>query len=129
MSMATSIELRVPFLDHRVVECAATIPSRYKIRGRDTKHVLKKALTGRLPQQILQRRKLGFPTPIETMFRGELAGYAQELLLSPQARQRGYFDPRGVERLLADHRNGHAANHREIWQLVVLEEWHRGFGL
>jgi asparagine synthase (glutamine-hydrolysing) len=129
MSMATSIELRVPFLDHRVVECAATIPSRYKIRGRDTKHVLKKALEGKLPSEILQRRKLGFPTPIERMFRSELAGYAQELLLSPKALQRGYFDSRSVERLLADHRNGRASNHREIWQLVVLEEWHRRFGL
>ena len=129
MSMATSIELRVPFLDHRVVECAATIRSRHKIRGVDTKHVLKRAMQGRLPASVLARRKMGFPTPLEIMFRGELFEYAQDLLLSQRACGRGYFDRARVERLLLDHRGGRAANQREIWQLIVLEEWHRQFGL
>ena len=112
MSMATSIELRVPFLDHRVVEQAATIPSKYKIRGRNTKFILKQALAGRLPETILKRRKMGFPTPIEVMFRGELADYARDLLLSQRALDRGYFQRDQVERLLTDHREGRAANHR-----------------
>jgi asparagine synthase (glutamine-hydrolysing) len=128
MSMANSIELRVPFLDHRVVEYAATIPSRHKIHGGNTKFVLKEALRDLLPQQIIQREKMGFPTPLEIMFRGELFGYAHDTLLSQQAKGRGYFNPHAVERLLLDHRSGRAANHREIWQLLVLEEWHRRFG-
>lgn len=128
MSMATSIELRVPFLDHRLVEYVASTPSRYKIHSADTKFILKRALEGRLPKTIMRRRKMGFPTPLEIMFRRELFDYAHEILLSQQAVSRGYFNLKAVERLLADHRSGKAANHREIWQLVVLEEWHRRFG-
>jgi len=128
MSMANSIELRVPFLDHRIVEYAAAIPSRYKIRGTETKFVLKKSLKGQLPERIVRRRKMGFPTPLEIMFRGELFDYAHETLLSRQAAGRGYFDAGTVKQLLRDHRSGKAANHREIWQLLVLEEWHRRFG-
>jgi asparagine synthase (glutamine-hydrolysing) len=128
MSMATSIELRVPFLDHRLVEYAATLPSSYKNHRGDVKHVLKKSLAGIVPESIIRRKKVGFPTPIETMFRGELFEYARDLLLSRQALERGYFEQGAVERLLDEHRSGRAANHREIWQLTVLEEWHRRFG-
>jgi asparagine synthase (glutamine-hydrolysing) len=127
MSMATSIELRVPFLDHRLVEYAASLPSRFKIAGRDTKHVLKKALEGLLPERILRRKKMGFPTPLELMFRGGLFEYAHDLLMSETALARGYFDRSAVQQLLLDHRDGRAKNHREIWQLIVLEEWHRRF--
>lgn len=126
MSMATSIELRVPFLDHRLVEFAARVPSRYKIHRGDTKFLLKQVLQDRLPTSVLQRKKMGFPTPLEHMFRGDLFSYAYDLLLSPQA-QRGYFDRKEVERLLLAHRSGAECNHRELWQLVVLEEWHRQF--
>ena len=128
MSMANSIELRVPFLDHRLVEFAATLPSKYKIRGADTKFILKKSLEGQLPERIIRRRKMGFPTPLEIMFRGELFDYAHDTLLSEQATGRRYFDRYAVKQLLLDHRSGTAANHREIWQLLVLEEWHRRFG-
>ena len=128
MSMACSIELRVPFLDHRLVEFAATLPPAQKIRGMNVKRVLKEAMRTRLPEAIVQRRKMGFPTPIELMFRGELYGYARQLLLSPAALSRGYFDRGRIEKLLDDHRDGRAQNHREIWQLVVLEEWQKQFG-
>lgn len=128
MSMATSIELRVPFLDHRLVEYAATIPSRHKIDGRNTKHVLKHALRDSLPSSIIQRKKMGFPTPLEMMFRGELFAYAYDTLMSSEATSRGYFQSREVEEMLLEHREGKAANHREIWQMLVLEEWHRRFG-
>jgi asparagine synthase (glutamine-hydrolysing) len=128
MSMATSIELRVPFLDHRLVEYAASIPSKWKIHMGNTKRVLKRSLEGVLPQRILERRKMGFPTPLETMFKGQLFDYARDLLSSREALDRGYFDRDSVTRLLDEHRAGRAANHREIWQLIVLEEWHRQFG-
>lgn len=128
MSMANSIELRVPFLDHRLVEYAATIPSRFKVLGTQTKRVLKKALEGQLPPSIVKRQKMGFPTPLEIMLRGELFDYAYETLSSSDAINRGYFDTTSVKRLLLNHRSAKEANHREIWQLLVLEEWHRGFG-
>jgi asparagine synthase (glutamine-hydrolysing) len=118
----------VPFLDHRLVEYAASLPSRSKINGGDTKHVLKRSLESLLPSSIIRRKKMGFPTPIEMMFRGELFDYARDLLLSESAMGRGYFERAAVERLLTDHRSGRAANHQQIWQLVVLEEWHRRFG-
>ena len=127
MTMATSVELRVPFLDHRLVEAAAAIPSRHKIHGTNTKFILKKVLTGQLPKNIVERRKMGFPTPLEIMFSGGLFRYAHDTLLSQKALNRGYFKKGEVERLLLDHRAGKAANHREIWQLLVLEEWHRQF--
>lgn len=127
MSMAASIELRVPFLDHRLVEYAAHMPSRYKIDGRETKVILKRVMGGQLPDRIIRRRKMGFPTPLETMFRGELYDYARDTLLSQEAKGRGYFDSGAVDRLLHEHKSGKAANHREIWQLLVLEEWHRRF--
>ncbi|MDA3832905.1 MAG: asparagine synthase (glutamine-hydrolyzing) [Spirochaetales bacterium] len=127
MSMATSIELRVPFLDHRVVEAAARTPSKFKVKGREPKYILKEMMKNNLPSSIIKRKKMGFPTPLEIMFRGELYKYAHETLLSHQAINRGYFNRSAVETLLSDHRAGKAKNHREIWQLVVLEEWHRQF--
>jgi len=128
MSMATSIELRVPFLDHRLVERAAAMPPGHKLHRGQTKFVLKRALRGLLPERIVRRRKMGFPTPLERMFRGELFTYANDLLLSRCALERGYFQRREVERLLHQHHSGRMPNHREIWQLVVLEQWHRSFG-
>lgn len=125
MSMAAAVELRVPFLDHRVVELAARIPSRYKIHHGTTKYLLKQMMRGKLPDSIIDRQKLGFPTPLEIMFRRELFGYVADMLLSRQAVGRGYFDRGAVEKMLDRHRSGAGAYHRELWQLLVLEEWHR----
>jgi asparagine synthase (glutamine-hydrolysing) len=127
MTMANSLELRVPFLDHRLVEYAASTPSRYKIRGATSKYVLKKALEDDLPRQTITRKKMGFPTPLKQMFRGELFEYTRDTLLSSDAVGRGYFDQAAVRRLLEDHHREKAANHIQIWQLLVLEEWHRSF--
>jgi asparagine synthase (glutamine-hydrolysing) len=127
MSMAASVELRVPFLDHRVVEYAATIPSRYKLNGLTPKFILKQIVKDRLPQRIVDRKKMGFPTPLENMLKQDLFDYAYETLLSTRSLQRGYFDRGALELLLINHKNGKEQNHREIFQLVVLEEWHRQF--
>lgn len=129
MSMAASIELRVPFLDHRLVEAAARLPVSSKIRNGQTKAVLKAAMKGLLPDEIIGRRKMGFPTPLELMFRGELYDYARDLLLSEQAMGRGYFNRQQVSRLFEEHRAGRHDHHRQIWQLVVLEQWHRRFAV
>ncbi len=127
MSMATSIELRVPFLDYRLVEFAASIPSKFKIYKGRTKHLLKEVVKKRLPRKIVDRKKMGFPTPIDIMFQGDLYEYARDTLLSSQAVGRGYFDRRSVESMLDEHRSGRQKNHRQIWQLLVLEVWHQLF--
>ncbi|MHC4269576.1 MAG: asparagine synthase (glutamine-hydrolyzing) [Planctomycetota bacterium] len=127
MSMAPSLELRVPFLDHRIVEFAATIPSKHKLRGRTPKYILKKMMKGILPDTIIQRKKMGFPTPLKVMFKDQLYDYADDILLSQKAVQRGYFNKNTIKKLLTEHRNGYRDNHRVIWQLLVLEEWHRKF--
>lgn len=127
MTMANSVELRVPFLDYRVVEFAASIPSSLKRRGGDVKWILKKAMDGRLPVEILRREKVGFPTPLALMFRTNLSAYLNDLLLSDQFADRGYFNAAAVERLVREHVSGVADHHQALWQLVVLEEWHRCF--
>ncbi len=127
MSMAASLELRVPFLDHRLVEFAATIPSKYKINKWTTKFLLKKLMEGKLPQNIIKRKKMGFPTPLAVMFKDELFEYASDTLLSRVAMERGYFRDKTIRSILKEHRSGVADHHRVIWQLLVLEEWHKQF--
>ncbi len=127
MTMATSVELRVPFLDHRMVELGGSIPPRYRIKGWETKYVLKKALEPYLPKEILYRGKMGFPTPLAHMFKGELRGYVEEVLGSDRFLDRGYFRPEAVRNLVAEHAAGERDHHRVLWQLLVLEEWHRAF--
>jgi asparagine synthase (glutamine-hydrolysing) len=127
MSMAPSLELRCPFLDYRLVEFCAALPVKYKINGFRKKFLLKKTMAGRLPESILARKKVGFPTPLKVMFQGTMSGYASDLLESASFRQRGIFDPKLVSTILADHRQGKADYHRELWQMVVLEEWFRAF--
>jgi asparagine synthase (glutamine-hydrolysing) len=127
MTMANSVELRVPFLDYRVVEYAATIPSDMKIHRGKVKWVLKEAMKHRLPRQILERTKVGFPTPLALMFSQDLSGYLRDLLLSSRSRSRGYFKSDRVARLIDEHAAGRADHHELLWKLVVLEEWHRRF--
>jgi asparagine synthase (glutamine-hydrolysing) len=127
MTMANSVELRVPFLDHRVVEFAATIPSHMKSHGGEVKWILKKAVGKQLPQEIVRRAKVGFPTPLAIMFRSDLSSYLKDLLLSRRHLERGYFERNQVERLIAEHTSEVRDNHKILWQLVVLEEWHRRF--
>ena len=128
MTMANSVELRVPFLDHRVVEYAATIPSDLKLRGGQVKWILKQAMQGRLPQEILSRKKVGFPTPLALMLQTDAAAdYMRDLLLSPRSRQRAYFQPERIHTWIDQHIQKTADHHTILWQLIVLEEWHRQF--
>lgn len=123
MSMAASIELRVPFLDYRLVEFAATIPSKYKIKHGQGKYPLKKMMEGILPNDIIYRKKMGFPTPLKRMFQNELKDYAENLLLAKGANLHKYFNTSRIEQLLKEHNSNKYDHHRELWQLVVLEEW------
>ncbi len=127
MSMATSIELRVPFLDYRLIEHAATLGPDYKLRGSATKFILKEIVKDLLPEEIITRPKRGFPTPISFMFRNELKSYVEDLLFDQRTRQRGYFDPAEVRRTVDEHAAGKHYLDKTIWQLVLCEEWHRMF--
>lgn len=126
MTMANSVELRVPFLDHKVLEFAAALPSRYKIRGWTTKYVAKKALETRVPRAILERRKAGFPVPYESWLRTDLRDWLHGILLDRETLARGYFEKRCIEDLISiDLRDGGYS--KELFSLAVLELWHRVF--
>ena len=127
MSMAHSNESRVPILDNQVIDFAATLPARFKIKNGRRKHVLKEALRPLLPPGILDRRKQGFGIPLGTWFRGGLTGLFSEVLESPRARQRGYFEPAFVSRLLKEHLAGRRDHTLRLWQLTVFELWHRQY--
>ena len=126
ITMANSLELRVPLLDHEVLEFAASLPAHYKVQGRETKRALKAAFAKVLPEEILTRKKAGFPVPFDSWLRGELNGRVRDVLLSNRARQRGFFQPRAVERLLASHREGQDLP-KEVFSMLALEYWHEQF--
>ncbi len=126
MSMATSIESRVPFLDHHLIEFAAALPVRMKLRGLTTKYILREAMKKELPQEILTRGKMGFPTPVSSWFRGRQRWVIDEYVLSPRALERGIFDSDYVRELAARHQAGEKHEER-LWMLVNVEMWHRRF--
>ncbi len=127
MSMAHSIETRVPLLDNRVIDFAATLPARFKIRDGRRKHILKETLRPMLPAGILDRKKQGFGIPLGTWFRGGLMGLFSDVLDAPRTRQRGYFEPVFVSRLLKEHLAGERDHTLRLWQLLVFELWHRQY--
>ena len=126
MSMAHSIEARVPLLDHKLMEFAATIPPALKLRQGTSKYIFKRALRGRLPASILERPKKGFSIPLGRWFRGGLREFAGDLLLSDRARQRGLFNATYVARLLQRHRAGRELDF-QVWTLISFELWARHF--
>jgi len=124
-SMLTSLETRVPLLDHVLVEYVATIPETLKHRAGVGKYILKQAMRPYLPEEILHRRKMGFGVPLAQWFRKELRDFAMDLLLTARARQRGIIRPRAVEQLLASHLSGQRDRSAQIWSLICFELWCR----
>ena len=127
MSMAASIESRVPFLDHPLVEFAAALPPRMKLRGLTTKWILREAVKAVLPSSILTRRKMGFPVPFGLWMRGRGADLARDVLLDRRARERGITNHASVTRLIDAHASGAAEGADAIWALMNLELWFRTF--
>ena len=127
MSMAHSIESRVPLLDNRVIEFAATLPVGMQIGGGRRKHLLKQVARELLPAGIVDRRKQGFGVPLGVWFRGGLADVFSDVLTDPRTRQRGYFAPSFVDRLIREHLNGRRDHTLRLWQLLVFELWHRRY--
>lgn len=128
-AMAHSLEVRCPFLDHKLIEFAARIPSRLKLHGgTEGKHIFKRIAERYLPRQVIYRRKMGFGVPLDHWFRNELKEMAHDVLLSQRAMQRGYFRREHIERILAlqEQPNGQSW-HYHIWNLLMLELWHLMF--
>jgi asparagine synthase (glutamine-hydrolysing) len=124
MSMAASIESRVPFLDHPLAEWLSGLPPTMKLRGTTTKWILREAMAGRLPREILSRRKMGFPVPIGSWLRGKWRFLLDDVVLGSRAIDRGLFDERAVRQLVAEHLAG--VNHTErLWTLLTFETWAR----
>ena len=126
-TMAHALEARSPFLDHQMMELAASIPSEYKVRGGEKKWILREALRPWLSSEILDRPKQGFSVPLSSWLRSDLQGWARDILLDPGSLGRGYFEPAAVNRLLDRHAAGADGDAKRIYALLMLELWHRDF--
>lgn len=127
MGMAVSLEARTPFLDYRMVELAFRMPGDLKLREGETKYLYKKAVAPLIGESLAYRRKQMFTVPVGDWFKGEMAPWCREMLLSQRARDRGLFRPRRVEQLLSEHQGGRCNHTREIRALIAVEVWHRVF--
>jgi asparagine synthase (glutamine-hydrolysing) len=127
MSMANSIELRVPLLDHKLVEYAFNLPDKFKANAWNSKIILRNMMKKRLPDKILKRRKVGFDIPLESWLKNDLFEFTRELLLSKRSQERGYFNSNYVRELIDQHVSGRRNNVEKIWSLITLEAWHRKF--
>jgi asparagine synthase (glutamine-hydrolysing) len=126
-SMAVSLEARSPFLDHHVIEFAASLPENLKLRGLTTKYLLKRVLAKLLPAENLQRRKMGFGVPIGHWLRGDMQKFLRETLLSEKALGRGFFRPEAVTRMVELHTRGERDYAHQLWTLLMLELWFQRF--
>jgi len=126
ITMANSVELRVPLLDHKVLEFAASLPDNFKVRRFTTKYIVKKALNARVPREILKRRKTGFPVPYDSWLQGQLKTWLHDILLDRKTLDRGYFRKNAIETLLSENEN-FGRYSKELFSLAVLELWHREF--
>jgi asparagine synthase (glutamine-hydrolysing) len=126
-SMTNSLEARSPFLDHKLMEFAASLPSKLKLNRVVTKYLLKQSFKGILPEEVLGRKKMGFGVPLDRWFRTDLKEMVCDTLLSSSALQRGYFKSTSIESLLNEHITLKADHSYRIWALLFLELWHRMF--
>jgi len=126
-SMANSLEVRVPFLDHELMEFCLSLESRYKLKGLSTKHLLKNVMGKRLPREILEGKKKGFSIPLSRWFREGFSSLLGEYLSEDRVRRRGYFEPSFVRKLCEQHAAGHRDFSKELWTLICFEIWHRQY--
>jgi asparagine synthase (glutamine-hydrolysing) len=127
MSMAASIESRVPFLDHKLVEFAAGLPDEWKLSGWVGKRILREAMKGVVPDPILTRPKMGFPVPFGSWVRDGWGDVVRDVLLDRRTRERGVLNVAAVDQLMREHREGLVAGGARLWTLMNLELWYRTF--
>jgi asparagine synthase (glutamine-hydrolysing) len=126
-TMAVSLEARSPFLDHKVIEFAASLPEKLKLRRLTSKYLLKRVLKQLLPAENLRRRKMGFGVPISHWLRGEMQPFLRETILSEKALGRGFFKPDAVKQLVELHTRGEREHSQKLWTLLMLELWFQRF--
>ena len=122
-SMATSLEVRVPLLDYKLVEFAFSLPADYKLRGNTTKWFFKSAMEGVLPERIIHRRKEGFSIPIKNWLKDELKDLMMEYLSPQRIKQGGLFNPAYVERMVGEHLKNRQNHSHRLWALILFEIW------
>jgi asparagine synthase (glutamine-hydrolysing) len=127
MSMAASVEARVPLLDRPLVEWAMRLPDEHKVRGFEGKVLLKRLARKLLPAEVVDRPKVGFTVPLSPWFRGPLRPLLEDTLLSPHCLDRGWFEPAALRATVEDHVTGRRDRARELWTLLTLELWHRAW--
>lgn len=127
MSMANSLEVRCPMLDHKLADLAARIPHSWKLRNGRGKHIFIQALGDRLPPDLLRQPKRGFSVPLALWFRGSLRSFLFDHLTSPSFLNRGVVSPEFVRHLLAEHDRGRRNNYYQLWKLLMLELWFQDF--
>ena len=125
MTMAASIEARVPFLDHELAEFTSSLPDHYRVRGLKSKWILREAGKRLLPARILTRPKVGFRVPVNRWFRGRMRDYLLDHLQGAASITRAYFEPRVLDGVLSEHFDGRQNHEKLLWMLLNLEIWHR----
>jgi len=126
-TMGRALEVRAPFLDPALVELVCSMPSSLKVRSWETKHVLKRALRGRLPNPILERRKQGFGVPVARWLRGPLRPLLEEILAGERLREVGLFDAERVAQLVSEHLDGRRDHRNALWSLLIFEQWREAY--
>ncbi|MCG3771751.1 MAG: putative asparagine synthetase [glutamine-hydrolyzing] [Nitrosomonadaceae bacterium] len=126
-SMLNSLEVRNPFLDHKVIELAARIPSRLKLKGYDKKYILKKMMMPELGREFLYRKKRGFGMPLGRWFKEDLGDYLQDTLMGADSFTSAYIDNTALRRMIAQHRSGQRDLSNALWSVLFLEQWGRIF--
>jgi asparagine synthase (glutamine-hydrolysing) len=127
MTMAASIESRVPFLDHELAQYVSTLPDRYRVNGLKTKWILRQAGRALIPAKILERPKVGFRVPVNEWFQGPMKEYLFDHLKGPASKTRGYYDPQVLDGMVDDHVGGRQNHEKLLWALLNLEIWHRRY--
>ncbi|HXN15518.1 MAG TPA: asparagine synthase C-terminal domain-containing protein, partial [Usitatibacter sp.] len=127
MTMAASIESRVPFLDHELASFVSSLPDRFRVKGLKTKWILRRAGRALIPASILERPKVGFRVPVSEWFRGPMRDYLREHLQGAGSKTRAYYDCEVLDRMLADHVEGRQNHEKLLWALLNLEIWHRQY--
>jgi asparagine synthase (glutamine-hydrolysing) len=129
MTMAASLEARMPFMDHRLAAFVSGLPDEWRVRGLTTKRILREAMRRVLPAAILERPKIGFRVPVNEWFRGSMRGYLTEHLLGPDSRTRDYYRRETLRSYVDEHTAGRQNHEKLLWCLLSLEIWHRELGL
>jgi asparagine synthase (glutamine-hydrolysing) len=129
MSMAHSLEVRDPLMDHKLVEFAATIPPELHLRRLCKKYLLKRAMAHRLPRQVIGRKKGGFNVPIPSWLRHDLKDYVRDVLSEKRLREQGFFSPPAVQALVREHADMQADWSRNIWGLLIFSLWYEQYGV